>query len=311
MPKGMGKLKELQTLTCYIVGNHEENGAGDLGELVNLGGSFRIEKIENVVNSNEAWKARMVDKKYISSLCLKWSAGEDSEMVDSQMEKDVLAKLEPHKDLKELTITGYREMPKGMGKLKDLQILRYYIVGKHEENGVGELGELVNLGGSFRIEKLENVVNSREAWRARMVDKKYMSELCLEWSSGEDSEMVDSQIEKDILAKLEPHKGLKELRMKGYRGTMFPDWLEAMASTIHRNGVVQRGTAKLDRQGANNNSILRTKPRNSHPPGPAAVRHLTLATQIIHRSRVYSGTDVEKDIEQFIVTRYCRLGTCL
>ncbi|XP_025657420.1 putative disease resistance RPP13-like protein 1 [Arachis hypogaea] len=130
-------------------------------------------------------------------------------------------------NLRHLDIKGteLEEMPKGMGKLKDLQILRYYIVGKHEENGVGELGELVNLGGSFRIEKLENVVNSREAWRARMVDKKYMSELCLEWSSGEDSEMVDSQIEKDILAKLEPHKGLKELRMKGYRGTMFPDWV--------------------------------------------------------------------------------------
>ncbi|QHO54526.1 kinesin-like protein KIN-UB [Arachis duranensis] len=45
-----------------------------------------------------------------------------------------------------------------------------------------------------------------------------------------------------------------------------------MASTIPRNGVVQRGTAKLDRQGANNNSILRTKPRHSHPPGPAALR---------------------------------------
>ncbi|XP_015950705.1 kinesin-like protein KIN-UB [Arachis duranensis] len=45
-----------------------------------------------------------------------------------------------------------------------------------------------------------------------------------------------------------------------------------MASTIHRNVVAQRGSAKLDRQGANNNSILRTKPRHSHPPGSAAPR---------------------------------------
>ncbi|QHO25263.1 Putative disease resistance RPP13-like protein [Arachis hypogaea] len=111
--------------------------------------------------------------------------------------------------------TDLEEMPKGMGKLKDLQTLTYSIVGKHEKNGIGELGELVNLGGSFRIEILENVVNSSEAWKARMVDKKYMSELCLEWSSGEDSDMVDSQMEKDILAKLEPHKDLKELRIKG------------------------------------------------------------------------------------------------
>ncbi|RYR71013.1 hypothetical protein Ahy_A02g005323 [Arachis hypogaea] len=121
--------------------------------------------------------------------------------------------------------TELEEMPKGMGKLKDLQILRYYIVGKHEENGAGELAELVNLRGSFHIEKLENVINSSEAWKARMVDKKYMSDLCLEWSSGEDSDMVDSQMEKDVLAKLEPHKDLKELRIKGYRGTMFPEWV--------------------------------------------------------------------------------------
>ncbi|XP_029148950.1 putative disease resistance RPP13-like protein 1 [Arachis hypogaea] len=150
MPKGMGKLKELQTLTCYIVGNHEENGAGDLGELVNLGGSFRIEKIENVVNSNEAWKARMVDKKYISSLCLKWSAGEDSEMVDSQMEKDVLAKLEPHKDLKELTITGYRGtmFPDWVGKSW------YHKMTVLELSGCGNCWVLPSLGQLPSLESL-------------------------------------------------------------------------------------------------------------------------------------------------------------
>ncbi|XP_025635386.1 putative disease resistance RPP13-like protein 1 [Arachis hypogaea] len=121
--------------------------------------------------------------------------------------------------------TNLEEMPKGMSKLKDLQILSYYIVGKHEENGIGELGELVNLQGSFRIEKLENVVDSSEAWKARMVDKKYISHLCLKWSSGEDSDIVDSQIENDVLAKFEPHNDLKNLTIEGYRGSMFPDWV--------------------------------------------------------------------------------------
>ncbi|MED6145274.1 hypothetical protein PIB30_023514 [Stylosanthes scabra] len=112
-----------------------------------------------------------------------------------------------------------------MSKLKDLQILSFYIVGKDEENGIGELGEPVNLRGSFRIEKLENVVKSGEAWKARMVDKKYISNLCLEWSSGEDSDTVDSQIEKDIPDKLKPANDLKDLTIKGYRGTMFPHWI--------------------------------------------------------------------------------------
>ncbi|QHO25631.1 Putative disease resistance RPP13-like protein [Arachis hypogaea] len=125
----------------------------------------------------------------------------------------------------DITKTKLEEMPKGMSKLKELQMLSYYIVGKHEENGIGELGELVNLRGSFSIEKLENVADSSEAWKARMVDKKYITHLYLWWSSGEDSDIVDSQIEKDVLAKLEPHKDLKRIVIWGYRGTMFPDWV--------------------------------------------------------------------------------------
>ncbi|QHO02682.1 putative disease resistance RPP13-like protein 1 [Arachis ipaensis] len=138
--------------------------------------------------------------------------------------KKLPSKMQDLVNLCHLNVTGtdLKEMPKGMSKLKELQMLSEYIVGKHEENGIGELGELVNLRGSFRIEKLENVVDSSEAWKARMVDKKYISNLYLMWSSGD---IVDSQIEKDVLAKLEPHKDLKMLFIWVYRGTMFPDWV--------------------------------------------------------------------------------------
>ncbi|RYR70666.1 hypothetical protein Ahy_A02g004992 [Arachis hypogaea] len=125
----------------------------------------------------------------------------------------------------DITETNLEEMPKGMSKLKELQKLSDYIVGKHEENGIGELGEHVHLQGKFCIKKLENVVDSSEAWKARMVDKKYITHLWLEWSSGEDNDIIDSQIEKEVLAKLEPHKDLKRLSLWGYRGTMFPDWV--------------------------------------------------------------------------------------
>ncbi|KAL1327057.1 hypothetical protein AAHE18_13G274000 [Arachis hypogaea] len=119
--------------------------------------------------------------------------------------KKLPSKMQDLVNLCHLNVTGtdLKEMPKGMSKLKELQMLSEYIVGKHEENGIGELGEL----------KLENVVDSSEAWKARMVDKKYISNLYLMWSS-------------DVLAKLEPHKDLKMLFIWVYRGTMFPDWLE-------------------------------------------------------------------------------------
>ncbi|XP_057743118.1 putative disease resistance RPP13-like protein 1 [Arachis stenosperma] len=122
-------------------------------------------------------------------------------------------------------LTDLDEMPRKMSKLKDLQFLSCYIAGKHEENGIGELGELTHLHGSLRIEKLENVKNSGEASNARMDEKIHLNALYLSWSSYEESEICDSQSEKDVLDKLRPHKDLKKLVIRRYRGTMFPDWV--------------------------------------------------------------------------------------
>ncbi|MED6168484.1 hypothetical protein PIB30_011911 [Stylosanthes scabra] len=121
--------------------------------------------------------------------------------------------------------TYLHEMPEGMSKLKSLQFLSNYVVGKHEGNKMKELGALATLHESISIAKLENVVNSSEALEARMFDKDGINSLWLSWSSYKDENIVDSQTERDILDKLQPHTNLKELEMRGYRGTTFPDWL--------------------------------------------------------------------------------------
>ncbi|XP_052113205.1 putative disease resistance RPP13-like protein 1 isoform X2 [Arachis duranensis] len=136
--------------------------------------------------------------------------------------------------------TDLEEMPKKMSKLKDLQFLSHYIVGKHEENGIGELGGLTHLHGSLWIPKLENVKNGGEASSARMDEKIHLNALYLSWSSFEESEICDSQSEKDVLDKLRPHKDLKELSIWGYRGTMFPDWV-GQSSYHNMTSLVLRG----------------------------------------------------------------------
>ncbi|XP_057743037.1 putative disease resistance RPP13-like protein 1 [Arachis stenosperma] len=125
----------------------------------------------------------------------------------------------------DITRTNLEEMPKGMSKLKDLQFLSCYIAGKHEENGIEELGELAHLRESLWITKLENVKNSGEASNARMDEKIHLNALYLVWSSYEESEVCDSESEKDVLDKLRPHKDLKKLSIEGYRSSMFPDWV--------------------------------------------------------------------------------------
>ncbi|XP_057742147.1 putative disease resistance protein At3g14460 [Arachis stenosperma] len=130
-------------------------------------------------------------------------------------------------NLRCLDIRGTRlhEMPKGMSKLESLHFLSNYVVGKHEENKIKELGALTNLQKSITITKLENVVNSSEALEARMFDKDGIDSLWLRWSWDEAENIVDFQIEREILDKLQPYSDLKELQIEGYRGTTFPDWL--------------------------------------------------------------------------------------
>ncbi|MED6159276.1 hypothetical protein PIB30_040820 [Stylosanthes scabra] len=116
-----------------------------------------------------------------------------------------------------------QEMPKGMSKLKHLNILSDYIVGKQEDNGIRELGTLDKLHGSFCISKLENVKNSGEASKAMMGNKKHINDLELKWLR--EGDVGDVQTERDILDKLQPHQNLKELSIEGYWGKTFPDWL--------------------------------------------------------------------------------------
>ncbi|XLU80142.1 hypothetical protein S245_003562, partial [Arachis hypogaea] len=123
--------------------------------------------------------------------------------------------------------TPLKEMPKGMGKLKQLHILSKFVVGKQEDNGIQELGGLLNLHGSLEIEKLENVVDANEARSARIIDKKHIDKLLLKWSlsSGDDIVSNTHTDEQDILWGLQPHTGLKQLTVDGYKGKIFPDWI--------------------------------------------------------------------------------------
>ncbi|XP_020990377.1 putative disease resistance protein At3g14460 [Arachis duranensis] len=120
--------------------------------------------------------------------------------------------------------TALEEMPRKMSKLNQLHVLSSFVVGKHEDNGIQELGGLVNLHGSLEIRKLENIVDVKEARSAKIMDKKHIDELCLEWSLGDDL-VSSTEKERDMLDNLQPHNGLKELRIWGYKGTIFPNWL--------------------------------------------------------------------------------------
>ncbi|KHN43744.1 Putative disease resistance RPP13-like protein 1 [Glycine soja] len=126
-----------------------------------------------------------------------------------------------HLEIRKIPI---KEMPRGISKLNHLQHLDFFVVGKHEENGIKELGGLPNLRGQHEIRNLENVSQSDEALAARMMDKKHINSLQLEWSRCNNNS-TNFQLEIDVLCKLQPHFNIESLEIKGYEGTRFPDWM--------------------------------------------------------------------------------------
>ncbi|XP_048426105.1 putative disease resistance protein At3g14460 [Pyrus x bretschneideri] len=123
----------------------------------------------------------------------------------------------------DIRYTGIKEMPVQMGRLKSLRTLTGYVLGTSTRSGgIGELGELPNLGGELSIMNLENVVHVVDALRANLKDKKDLNEIELAWGR-EDAD--DSIKERQVLEKLQPSVNLVKLTITCYGGTSFPNWL--------------------------------------------------------------------------------------
>ncbi|GMN72902.1 hypothetical protein TIFTF001_052087 [Ficus carica] len=106
MPPQMCKLKNLQTLSKFILGENGGSRIKELGELKSLRGSLCISGLENVVDVGDVLQADLKNKECLTGLILEWN--HDSTSNDSTKEKEVLTALEPHKMLKKLGIYGYR-----------------------------------------------------------------------------------------------------------------------------------------------------------------------------------------------------------
>ncbi|PHU04006.1 hypothetical protein BC332_29257 [Capsicum chinense] len=138
-----------------------------------------------------------------------------------QMEKLINLR---HLDISNTTF--HLKMPLHLSKLKSFQVLvgAEFLLGDPFGWRMEELGELHNLYGSLSILELQNVVDKREAQKAKMREKNHVEKLSLEWSE-KGSIANNSQTERDILDELRPHTKIKEVEISGYRGTQFPNWL--------------------------------------------------------------------------------------
>ncbi|PON37968.1 NB-ARC domain, LRR domain containing protein [Trema orientale] len=127
-------------------------------------------------------------------------------------------------NLRHLQTPPYLEdMPLQIGKMKNLQTLSNFVVGKNSKSGIKLLKELQDLHGTLEISGLENVDDVKDVSDADLKNKKFLSALNLVWPSSH--VLDDSQKEREVLAALKPHANLKELFIECYQGTSFPNWV--------------------------------------------------------------------------------------
>jgi len=103
MPPKMGKLTKLRILESYIVGKESGSSMKELGKLSHIRKKLSIRNLRDVANAQDAFDADLKGKKKIEELRLKWDGSTD----DTLLERDVLEKLEPSQNVKELAILGY------------------------------------------------------------------------------------------------------------------------------------------------------------------------------------------------------------
>ncbi|GKU88224.1 hypothetical protein SLEP1_g2514 [Rubroshorea leprosula] len=101
------QLTSLRTLSHFVVGTKKGCQIEDLGCLSQLGGKLEIWKLEHVRSKLEASKANLRERTKLHQLKLCWSSGNER-AVDNNNDEEVLESLQPHSNLKSLTINGYK-----------------------------------------------------------------------------------------------------------------------------------------------------------------------------------------------------------
>ncbi|KAL6288587.1 hypothetical protein ACE6H2_006097 [Prunus campanulata] len=113
-----------------------------------------------------------------------------------------------------------KAMPPQLGRLTNLQSLPNFVVGKgSDESGIREIGSLSHLRGTLRLSRLENVIDAEDARRANLKYKERIDELDLQWWDN------TQETELGVLDRLEPHRMLKILSIRGYAGLKFSAWI--------------------------------------------------------------------------------------
>ncbi|KAG6741281.1 hypothetical protein POTOM_054514 [Populus tomentosa] len=155
MPPKMGKLTKLRFLECYIVGKDSGSSMKELGKLSHIRKKLSIRNLRDVANAQDALDADLKGKKKIEELGLMWDGNTD----DTRHEREVLERLEPSENVKQLVITGYGSttFPGWLGKSSFSNMVKLTLSGCKNCILLPPVGQLPSLK-ELHIEGFDDVV---------------------------------------------------------------------------------------------------------------------------------------------------------
>ncbi|KAL1146470.1 hypothetical protein V6Z11_A11G375500 [Gossypium hirsutum] len=172
MPRGIGKLSSLETLSMFVVdkdGFHSSADLSELSALNNLRGELTITNLGLVKNWKEMFRAtNLKEKKHLRSLVLEWNDDDDDDDDDNDK---LLEDLQPHPNLKELCINGWRgdaKFPSWLSLLTNLLDIFYLTELKYmDDNGPnGRQGNTEPFFPLLKVLKIWRCPNMESWWRA-------------------------------------------------------------------------------------------------------------------------------------------------
>jgi hypothetical protein len=129
-------------------------------------------------------------------------------------------------------------MPSGIGQLTCLQTLSLFVVSKDPPSiskhvaGLGELNGLNNLRGTLEIKHLELLEDANaESKAANLREKHHLEKLILDWDDERSNLNADDNDEKSLEG-FQPHQNLKSLKVNGYGGVRFSNWLSLLTNLV-------------------------------------------------------------------------------
>uniref|UniRef100_A0A452ZEJ4 R13L1/DRL21-like LRR repeat region domain-containing protein n=1 Tax=Aegilops tauschii subsp. strangulata TaxID=200361 RepID=A0A452ZEJ4_AEGTS len=123
----------------------------------------------------------------------------------------------------------------GIDNLTCLQQLDEFVVRTDKGYKISELKTMKGIRGHICIKNIESVASAEEASHAFLSEKTFINILDLVWSDNRNLPSEEVNSDKEILEVLQPHHELKELTVKAFAGSSFPNWLSSLShlQTIH------------------------------------------------------------------------------